>query len=84
MIARLRFLTDEDFRGRIYRALRRRLPDLDVLRVQDVDLAGAADPTILAWAAAAGRILLTHDISTMPPRAYERVAHGLSMPGVSW
>jgi predicted nuclease of predicted toxin-antitoxin system len=78
----LRFLADEDFRRRILRALRRRHPGMDLLRVQDVGLAGANDPTILEWAAREGRVLLTHDVSTMPDFAYERVGQGLPMPGV--
>jgi len=34
----LLFLSDEDFNRRIVRGLRRRLPHLDVVRVQDVGL----------------------------------------------
>ena len=78
----LRLLSDENFRGEILRGLRRRLPDIDVVRVQDVGLAGADDPAILAWAATEGRILLTHDRNTIPEFAYDRVRHGLPMPGV--
>jgi hypothetical protein len=82
MIARLRFLTDEDFDNDLRRGLRRRLPELDVVRAQDVGLAGASDPMILEFAAVEERILLTHDVSTMPVHAYDRVAQGLPMPGV--
>jgi predicted nuclease of predicted toxin-antitoxin system len=78
----LRYLTDEDFRGRIQRALRRRLPGLDIVRVQDVGLEGADDLIILAWAAQEGRVLLTHDARTMEAAAYARVGQGLPMPGV--
>ena len=35
---RLRFLTDEDFDNDIVRGLLQRLPDLDVVRVQDAGL----------------------------------------------
>jgi predicted nuclease of predicted toxin-antitoxin system len=82
MTSILRFLAGENFARRIQRGLRRRLPELDLLRVQDVDLAGADDPTILAWAAGEGRVLLTHDASTMIDFAYARVGEGLAMPGV--
>jgi Domain of unknown function (DUF5615) len=82
MSHRLRFLTDEDFDNDILRALLQRLPDLDVIRAQDVGLTRTADPAILEWAAAQGRILLTHDVTTMKPYAYDRVANGLPMPGV--
>ena len=47
-----RLLTDENFDGDIVRGLLRRMPDLDVVRVQDVGLAETPDPNILAWAAA--------------------------------
>lgn len=47
----LRLLADENFNGDVVRALLLRQPDLDIVRVQDVGLAGIADPDILAWAA---------------------------------
>jgi hypothetical protein len=78
----LRLVSDENFTGDILRGLQRRLAALDVVRVQDIGLGGAIDPTVLAWAAAAGRIVLTHDRSTMPSFAYERVQSGEPMPGV--
>ncbi len=47
----LRLAADENFNGNIVRGLLRRRPDLDIVRIQDVGLAGADDPAILAWAA---------------------------------
>ena len=47
----LRLLADENFNGDIVRALLLRQPDLDIVRVQDVGLAGVGDPDILAWVA---------------------------------
>jgi len=52
------------------------------VRVQDVDLSGADDPTVLAWAAQEGRIVLTHDVATMTTFAYQRIQTRLSMPGL--
>ena len=78
----LRLVSDEDFNGDVVRGLLKRQPDLDVVRVQDVGLRSADDPTILAWAAAEGRIVLTHDRATMPKYAYERVRSGERMPGM--
>jgi hypothetical protein len=78
----LRLLADENFNGDIVRGLLLRQPDLDIVRVQDVGLAGADDPDILAWAARNDRILLTHDRATMSDYAYERVAAGEAMAGV--
>ena len=78
----LRLLADENFNGDIVRGLLLRQPELDIVRVQDVGLAGADDPDILAWAAENNRIILTHDRATMADYAYERVAAGEAMPGV--
>jgi hypothetical protein len=64
------------------RGVLRRLPNLDIVRAQDVGLSGAKDPVILAWAAEQNRILLTHDVSTMTKHAADRVAGGSSMPGL--
>jgi len=60
----------------------RHLPTLDIVRVQDVDLSGTSDPIVLAWAAQDGRVVLTHDVSTMTAHAYARVTSSLPMPGV--
>lgn len=62
----LRFLGDENLKGDIQRGLLRRQPELDLVRVQDVGLSGSDDPTVLAWAAEQGRIVLTHDRATCP------------------
>ena len=78
----LRLAADEDFNGRIVRGILRRLPQVDLVRVQGVGLSGADDRQVLDFAAREGRLLLTHDAKTMPPQAYERVASRLAMPGV--
>src|SRR5438132_5502963 len=78
----LRLLADENFNGDIVRGLVLRQSDLDIVRVQDVGLAGADDPDVLAWSAENNRIVLTHDRATMSDHAYERVAAGEQMAGV--
>jgi len=78
----LRLLFDENVNQRILRGLKLRLPELDYVLAQEVGLKGSADPDVLAWAATHGRILITHDLKTIPRYAYERVAAGESMPGV--
>jgi len=55
----LRFLADEHIAARLVRGLLEREPAPDVVRVQDVGFRRADDPTILAWAAEHGRVLLT-------------------------
>mgnify|MGYP001588632836 CR=1 FL=1 len=78
----LRLLTDENLDGNITRGLVRRLPGVDLVRVQDVGLSGVDDPEILEWAAAEDRVVVTHDVATMTRFAYERIAGGLAMPGL--
>ena len=78
----LRFAADENFNGDIVRGLLRRNPKLDIVRVRDVGLSGANDPSVLEWAADQGRIVITHDISTLAKHALDRVAAGHPMPGV--
>mgnify|MGYP001025889884 CR=1 FL=1 len=78
----LRLAADENFNNDIVRGLLRRKPGLDIVRIQDVGLSGADDPTVLEWAAQEGRVWLTHDVTTITRYAYERVKAGQSMPGV--
>lgn len=78
----LRLAADENFNNNIVRGLIRRQPELDIVRVQDVGLYGADDRTVLAWSAQEGRVLLTHDVSTITKYAYERIQAGKPMPGV--
>jgi predicted nuclease of predicted toxin-antitoxin system len=78
----IRFLADEDFNNDILRGLRRRDAAIDVVRIQDLGHAGADDATVLATATDRGRILLTHDVSTLLGFAFERVRSGKPMLGV--
>ncbi len=78
----LRLALDENFNRDIVRGVLRRLPEADMAFALDAGLERAPDPELLAWAASAGRILLTHDVSTMTKYAYERTRDGLPMPGV--
>ena len=78
----LRLAADENFNGDIVRGLLRRNPKLDIVRVQDVGLSGADDPSVLQWAADQGRVIVTHDISTLAKHAFDRIAAGQPMPGV--
>ncbi len=76
----IRFAADEDFDNDIVRGLVRRVPAVDVRRVQDMELRGASDPLVLAWAATEQRVLLTHDVTTMCRRAMSRVERGEPIP----
>ena len=78
----LRLLTDENFDQNIVRGLRRRLPNLDCLVVQLAGLGGSADPLLLELAADEGRIMVSHDVTTMTAYANARLANGLAMTGL--
>jgi hypothetical protein len=78
----LRLLLDENFNHDILRGLKLRSPNLDFVVAQDTELQGAKDPPLLEWASEQNRILVTHDLETIPKFAYDRVKAGLSMPGV--
>src|SRR5882724_1318591 len=83
----LRLASDADVHGDIIRGLRRRLPEIDLVRAQDALPEGAPDPEVLAWAAAENRILVTNDRNTIDRNtmvgfAYQRVAAGEQVPGV--
>ena len=78
----LRLAADENFNNDIVRGVLRRNAAVDIVRIQDVGLSGADDPTVLEWAAQTGRALLTHDVATITHYAYERVRSDRPMPGV--
>ncbi|MCA9981860.1 MAG: DUF5615 family PIN-like protein [Anaerolineales bacterium] len=78
----LKFVADENFNNNILRGIWQRNTAVDIVRIQDVGLSGADDPTVLAWAAKHGRVLLTHDVATITNYAYERIKGGERMPGV--
>jgi predicted nuclease of predicted toxin-antitoxin system len=73
---------DENFNNDVVRGMLRRSPSLDTLRVQDAGLQSGDDPTVLAWAATEGRVLVSHDVSTLTAHAYARVRAGQPMPGL--
>jgi predicted nuclease of predicted toxin-antitoxin system len=78
----MRFAADENLNGKVLNGLLERLPDLDIVRVQDTEMYEAPDIAVLEWAAREGRILLTHDEQTLIDEAYLRVRQNLTMPGV--
>jgi hypothetical protein len=70
----VKWLADENFRNAIIRGLVRRAPALDILRAQDVpDVAGRNDRTLLKFAIAEDRIVITDDLSTMIPAMLEQI-----------
>ncbi|MBI4606470.1 MAG: DUF5615 family PIN-like protein [Planctomycetes bacterium] len=78
----LRFLADQNFNENIVRGLVRRIPLLEIVLARDAGLATTEDPDLLDWAAGMRRIVLSHDIQTLPGYAIERVQAGKRMPGL--
>jgi hypothetical protein len=75
-------LAEEDFDHRVIRRLLARIPQVDIVTVQEVGLGGRNDRDVLAWAAEQRRVLLTHDVTTMTAHAYDRIAAGRPIPGI--
>jgi hypothetical protein len=78
---KIRFQADADFNQIILRAVIRREPSIDFLTVEVMNLVGLTDPEVLAVAAGAGRVLVSHDQKTMPRHFAEFIAHTRS-PGL--
>lgn len=55
----IRITADENFNGDALRGLLRRCPTLDALRVQDTEMVGVDDSTLLEWCVRERRVLLT-------------------------
>ena len=62
----IRFQADVNLNQIIVRAVCRREPALDFQTAESAGLAGLPDPEGFACAAEDGRILVTHDLQTMP------------------
>ena len=78
----IKLLTDEDFSHRAIRGVRLRLPDINLVTVQQAGLRTASDKNILQFAAETGRVLLSHDEHTMIAAASRRLRDNLPMPGL--
>src|SRR5229473_3269323 len=78
----LRLASDADVHGEIIRGLRRRVPEIDLVRAQDVLPEGTPDPEVLAWAASENRVLISNDRNTMIASAHQRVAAGERLLGL--
>ena len=63
---KVRFLADANFNRRIVAGVRRRETQVEFLSAEQVNLVGVPDLDVLALAAAETRILVSHDVRTMP------------------
>jgi hypothetical protein len=73
---------DHNFDHDILQGLYRRIPELNAITASEMELSEAPDPVILAWAAENQRVIVTHDVHTMPNHVAERIASGESIAGV--
>ena len=71
----VRFQADVDLNHIIVQATLRREPSMDFQTAQGAGLAGVPDPEVLALAAHAGRVLVTHDRKTMPTHFAAFIGH---------
>jgi len=63
---RLRFQADADFNNTAVRAIHRRWACVDLQAAQEVVADRVSDQEVLILTASEDRVLLTHDVSTMP------------------
>jgi hypothetical protein len=76
-----RFLTDENFEPAIVAGLRRKRPAIDIQTAIEAGTRTMPDPLVLSYAAAHDRILISHDMRTVPTHFGEFLAHGGHSPG---
>jgi hypothetical protein len=78
---KIRFQADADLRVPIIKGLRRREPSVDFMTANEAGLAGIDDWAVLLLATSNGRVLVSHDVSTMP-ETFLRFIQGHMSPGV--
>ncbi len=81
---KVRFLADADLNKTIVSGVLRREPSLDFLTAQAAGLRRMTDPEVLALAAEQQRVLVSHDVGTMPvtsvpSRTAENIAPAYSL-----
>ena len=77
----IRFQADYDFNKKIVRALHQRHPSMDFQAGHEAGLEGLPDEQVLEIAAREDRILVSHDVTTMPVHFANFIAKQ-SSPGV--
>jgi hypothetical protein len=77
----IRFQADADFNQIIVTAVVRRLPEIDFKTATAAGLASLNDPEVLALAARDGRVLVSHDQTTMP-KHFDVFVRSTQSPGL--
>jgi len=78
----IRFQADADLNFDIVKAVRRQEPAVDFESAANVGLRGVSDLEILERAAAANRVLVSHDRGSMVHHFRNRLAAGKPSPGL--
>lgn len=78
---KVRFLADADLNMAIVSGVLRREPSVDFLTAKVAGLRGMHDIEVLALAAERQRVLISHDVGTMPAHFHARNA-GMDSSGV--
>jgi len=78
---KIEYLADEDLRRAIMLGVRRREPGISFVQAFEVGAAGKDDSTVLRIAAEAGRMLVSHDVRTMP-RNFKEFIRRQPSPGL--
>ena len=78
----IRLLADADLNFAIVTGARLREPRIDFLSAVEAGLEGIGDPEVLAFAARQNRILVSHDMSTIPVHLARTLRDGKKSPGV--
>ena len=79
---KVRFLADADLNKAIVSGVLRREPSLDFLTAQAAGLRRMIDPEVLALAAEQQRVLVSHDVGTMPTHFHVFTTAGKRSAGV--
>ncbi len=79
---RVRFQADANLDMTIVRGLRRIQPSIDFQSAEEASLRGVSDPVVLELAAREGRILVSHDKTTIPTHFILFLQQGNHSPGV--
>jgi hypothetical protein len=79
---KVRFLADADLNKAIVSGVLRREPSLDFLTAQAAQLRGRSDPEVLELAAEQRRVLVSHNVGTMPSHFSAFKKSGKQSPGV--
>ena len=79
---KIRFLADADLNKAIVSGLVRREPSIDFVTAHAAGLRGMSDAEVLALAMRQQRVLVSHDVSTMPAQYRAFRATEVRSPGV--